>query len=375
MDGLSSVASAFAIVSLAGELVTGVQNLYRVWISFQNAPERVRAISEDLKLLITVLRSIEDNEQRYGPDKIMTEILQKCRTQVDTVNFITDELSSQLSTGKSSRRGWAALKTTFQQDKLTKIQDILRDLKVTLSLAQQNAHFSCLSNQLSILTAHAAQQQQPTILIQEKKGTQRDPALQPGLISTQPSEDVLKEHNLNQRTGVKCRMESILGEQSRSYGWDGRTKPNPGSTVYRYGSSSKVHNIFGTFSISSEARQTVESLRKDLDSIEDKDMLRSTTIRMRPAWWLVRLGICYGLNLDFEHGAQPWKHTLSTFRSVPNDALIFSACKEGDIFLVRRLLESGDASTWDCNESGWTPLHVRMHLHTPKPSCRTIAVC
>ena len=372
MDGLSSVASAFAVISLAGQVVTGVQNLYQVWSTFHDAPEHVRAISEDLRLLVTVLRGIEDNERRFGRDIIMTEVLQKCRTQVDAISTITEDLSLRSGTGRSSRRAWVAIKASFQQDKITRIQDILRDLKVTLSLAQHNAHFarlslqhnfgfSRLSHQLSTLAAHVAQPQPPIILIHHMPSTQPDTELQSSPFTSQLPHTFSREPNPILDAGMRQGMNSALREE---LGIRRQTKPNRGSTVYSYGSSSRVHNLFGTFSISSEARQTVESLRKTPDQIEDQDVVHSTSIRIRPATWLVRLGIRYGLDYAFEHNAHAWKHTLTTFRPVPSDALIFSACKEGDISLVGELLANGDASVWDCNDTGWTPLHVRTCLYS-----------
>ena len=373
MDGLSSAASAFAVISLAGQVVAGVQNLYQVWSSFQDAPEHVRAISEDLRLLVTVLRGIEDNEQRYGQDIIMTEVLQQCRKQVDAIRAITEDLSLRPSTGRSSRRAWVAIKASFQQDKITRIQDILRDLKVTLSLAQQNVHFTRLSHQLSMLAAHAAQPQRPTISIHENTSTQLDNKPQPPT-NFQLSHTSSGEYNPILHVGLGQGRKNALREESHQHARDYQTESAPGSTVYSHGSSSRVRNLFGTFSISSGARQTVGSLRKNPDRVEDKDMVHTTSIRIHPAQWLVRLGIYYGLNFAFEHNAHVWKHTLTTFRPVPNDASIFSACRVGDVPFVGRLLANGQASVWDCDDTGWTPLHVRLYLHSKNPLCFAITL-
>ena len=195
MDGLSSAASAIAVVSLAGQVAAGVRNLYQIWSSFQDAPEYVQAINEDLKLLMTVLRGIEDNEQRCGPDAISAEVLQKCRTLIDAITSITQSLTVRLGSGKSARKAWAAVKTTFKQDKITKIQELLRDLKVTLSLAQQNAHFIRLSHQISIFTACVSQPQTGTRVSRPKMLSHVDP------IDFQPSQAVSRVPNNVLRTG------------------------------------------------------------------------------------------------------------------------------------------------------------------------------
>ena len=139
MDGLSSAASAFAVVSLAGQTLTGVKNLYDFWGSFQSAPEYIQTINEDLRLLVTVLRDIQASEQLHGPDPLVTDVLRRCNNQLSSITTITHKLECQLGGRTSSKRTWAALKTTFKQDKITKIQDFLRDTKAKLMLAQSNS--------------------------------------------------------------------------------------------------------------------------------------------------------------------------------------------------------------------------------------------
>jgi hypothetical protein len=48
---------------------------------------------------------------------------------------------------------------------------------------------------------------------------------------------------------------------------------------------------------------------------------------------------------------------------VSDDSLIFESCKLGNIDGVRLLLDKGEASTWDTNSQGRTPLHVSFCRH------------
>ena len=141
------------------------------------------------------------------------------------------------------------------------------------------------------------------------------------------------------------------------------TKPQSSFAVYHY--ESKTCNLFGAFRIFSQVRQTIKSLSKDPNEVEDDDFVHTTSIRVRPAPWLTWLGIHCGFNLAFERSSDTWKHTLNTFRLVPNDAPIFSACLEGDVIRVAQLLTDGEASVWDCNDFGRTPLHVSMEYFIP----------
>ena len=83
-----------------------------------------------------------------------------------------------------------------------------------------------------------------------------------------------------------------------------------------------------------------------------------TSYTISPASWLVRLGIDYGLQLSFVSSSRGWKNTLNSFCTVPDDALIFEFCKQGNIPAVRTLLSGGHASVRDTNSEGYTPLHV-----------------
>ncbi|OCL07877.1 hypothetical protein AOQ84DRAFT_389220 [Glonium stellatum] len=67
MDGLSSAASVFAVVSLSLQLADGFNKLYKFWVSIQEAPNYVAVIFEDLLYLSTVLKDIPlDQNQTYA---------------------------------------------------------------------------------------------------------------------------------------------------------------------------------------------------------------------------------------------------------------------------------------------------------------------
>ena len=135
--------------------------------------------------------------------------------------------------------------------------------------------------------------------------------------------------------------------------------------VITHWSDNVVHSLFGTFIILSKVSRVGRSLKKDPEELGADDFIRSTSIRIHPARWLMQLGLGFGIELAFQDGAQGCKHTLNSFRAVPDDAAIFSACSKGDINGVRHLLETGKASVWDVDANGWTPLHVRTFITYP----------
>ena len=144
MDPFSGAASGFAVVSLAGQVAVGVKNLYSFWSSIKDAPNDIQSLSKELKLLLTILQNIEEGEQCYGPDAATTDVLGSCRAQVNSLTAITEGLERGFTTRSSSRRKWGVLKAVFKRDMIQKFQDILRDTKVTLLLAQNNGFRSGL---------------------------------------------------------------------------------------------------------------------------------------------------------------------------------------------------------------------------------------
>ena len=104
------------------------------------------------------------------------------------------------------------------------------------------------------------------------------------------------------------------------------------------------------------SKQTV-----DITPYLEQDHLEyETSYTISPASWLVRLGIQYGLHLNLFSSTRGWKNTLEPFCLIPDDALIFEFCKQGNTSAIRSLLSEGHASVKDTNSRGYTPLHVSL---------------
>jgi hypothetical protein len=68
--------------------------------------------------------------------------------------------------------------------------------------------------------------------------------------------------------------------------------------------------------------------------------------------------IKYGLRVAIFQSPGNWKHILNNFWPVSDNAMIFDLCRIGNINGVQLLLNKGEASIWDTNSKGRTPLHV-----------------
>ncbi len=123
---------------------------------------------------------------------------------------------------------------------------------------------------------------------------------------------------------------------------------------------SVMEYFLGTIRAESNIQLQTLSETNDLTPYYEQDQYEhETSYTIYPATWLVRLGIHRGLRLKFlSSSTQGWKASLKAFCPVPDDALIFDFCKEGNISAVKSLLSRGHASVRDTDSAGYTPLHV-----------------
>ena len=138
-------------------------------------------------------------------------------------------------------------------------------------------------------------------------------------------------------------------------------------------SESVIEGFLG--SIRATSATVLQSSRQivDLTTYHEQDQHEyKTSYTISPAPWLVHLGFHYGLHLGFLSSTQGWKNTLKTFCPVPDDALIFEFCRQGNVPAVRSLLSGGHASVRDTDSRGYTPLHVSL-INVPS-STRYICV-
>jgi hypothetical protein len=72
---------------------------------------------------------------------------------------------------------------------------------------------------------------------------------------------------------------------------------------------------------------------------------------------LRKIGISVGMQISAK-SITGWKYSIQPFRSVPEEAMIFEFCREGNVAAVRTLFNRGEASPWDRDHFGRTPLWV-----------------
>lgn len=121
---------------------------------------------------------------------------------------------------------------------------------------------------------------------------------------------------------------------------------------------SETSSYFGTLYIISKARLPA-GLDESDDEVEDifPEHFQTTTT-FHPSQWLLRFGISFGVQVLLAKSIEGSEYRMKSYRAVPDDALIFRFCREGNDMAIQKLFEHGQASPWDRDSWGMTPLFV-----------------
>lgn len=79
MEAISAAASGIAVASIAIQLADSMKKLVDFWESVQDAPNNIRSVLDDLRLLSRVLKDIDRSQLQYGFDANTNELLESCK--------------------------------------------------------------------------------------------------------------------------------------------------------------------------------------------------------------------------------------------------------------------------------------------------------
>ncbi len=136
MEGLSTAASAIAVVSIGVQLAENVKRLCDFWNSIKEAPEDIQAISADLKLLSSILTEIACEAQHVEPNATLEAALHECSGTVKILGTLLNKIEPGFVSTSSRVRKWTAFKAVLKRAHLRKTEDALEKLKSNLLLVQ-----------------------------------------------------------------------------------------------------------------------------------------------------------------------------------------------------------------------------------------------
>lgn len=128
--------------------------------------------------------------------------------------------------------------------------------------------------------------------------------------------------------------------------------------------STKTENIFGL--VLFKSRQFCIGSSDDLHAMDCDHTKDETEVHfiIRPARWLVELGLNYEFRVTAASNSNSWTNTIESFRLRSDDSLGFSLCQSGNLRAVQLLFERGEASVLDIDSYGESLLHVNNSLYS-----------
>ena len=254
------------------------------------------------------------------------------------------------STSKAKRK-WAAIKSVFKAEKFNQCRDAIERTKTTLVLA----------NQQHLMMMVAAGFQEQRLWRNAMTHLVTDDRSHKNIVG-----EVFSDVNLPPMCGPLEEINEKRSHEDLGRGVQYNSTSNSRTKIRRRrtqiaASYTGISSIFGNLTFRSEKFSAQSNMYPGEE--EDGQQTGESYLTIRPALWLARFGLKYGIRVAISQSPGNWKHVLNTFRPVSDNSLIFEFCKLGNIDGVRLLLDKGEASTWDTNSKGRTPLHVSSCSH------------
>jgi hypothetical protein len=98
---------------------------------------------------------------------------------------------------------------------------------------------------------------------------------------------------------------------------------------------------------------------KSLDDFDLDDVYEiETTIRIHPSDWFSKSGFSLSVVRSKQSWLPNFQFQFRLYSVRPTEAMIFEFCSSGNVDGVKSLIKRKEASPFDTDAEGWTPLHV-----------------
>jgi hypothetical protein len=135
MEGLAAGASGIAVFSIAIQLTDSLIKLSDFIETIQEAPEDVKFILSDLRLLSLILDEVQlQPVNANSNDKTVLNSLQR---QIASFTALANRYTPGLNSESRRIRKWTAIKVASKRGKFKKYWELLNNTKITLILALQ----------------------------------------------------------------------------------------------------------------------------------------------------------------------------------------------------------------------------------------------
>ncbi|PMD36404.1 hypothetical protein L207DRAFT_587407 [Hyaloscypha variabilis F] len=314
MDGVSSASGIFAVVSIAIQLAETVKKIVEFGKAVKDAPIHIRALFSGLEVLAAVISQIQQLDGYFACDKVSEKAL----------------LNS-------------AFKFAFGEAEIQSIRTSIEEAKSTLQLVQSTS-LSVVDRIRSGLGFNNAKMQI------DYYGT------------TEPEKYELTRETLL-AVGSANVARGKLPSTSACNGNLVRTNLTPFFPASRpfdlrlsnCQSSRKFHLSTPILTVYAQTRTSIVKTTRSSEVTETTEGEFTFVLYPKSAGRL--FGITRGL-LVSANATSGWQYSLQPFYAVEETALVFEFCSAGNLEGLKSLFKRKEASPWDRDPKGQTPLMV-----------------
>jgi hypothetical protein len=314
-DPLSAIASGMSVVSLAIQVAENIKKLKDFCDLMKAAPEEIRLAIDEVETLSLIMEDIDRDMQGELLDPrtkaIVLRSYRLCRNSSEALHSLVTELEQHLVSG--SKRG--CFKIAMKQEKIENFRKKLEGAKTTMSLANQ-----CYDRALQR---------------QNWETSQRD-MLEVRYAVTKLSNETLRiasDDRGDEESVDKLSTAASPGQPLHGIAYPRQTRRT--RTTRQEGSK-----LLGLFDV-------IKSDRGD-------SKMTSISITL-PGWICAR-----NFQAHLTRSYRGWDQCLRSYKIVPNESMVFQYSMEGNIDRLQQLFESGQASPFEVDYAGMTPLHVSL---------------
>lgn len=137
------VASGLSLGALAGQVASSILKVKAYLDQFKDAPEDIKTLVDEIDDLYLVLSAIEEDQSSNPylagrPDDVAaSRCLDHCKSRVERLRRIVEEIGDDLEDLKPMKRKWKAAKLIWKQDRVERYRREVASAAKILTLSYQ----------------------------------------------------------------------------------------------------------------------------------------------------------------------------------------------------------------------------------------------
>lgn len=142
VTNMTALGSAFAVVSLAIQLVGTVKEVHDFLCSVQNAPQELTRLVDSLDSLHAMLNCVRDQVEQHflvlrlpGSPLLIVRALENCERKVKGLENLVNSFRESRRRQRRVVRLWVSMRVVMKRNYLLDIQSQLRDAEARLQTA------------------------------------------------------------------------------------------------------------------------------------------------------------------------------------------------------------------------------------------------